>query len=147
MGHYVAVRGWIEVDVERLPRIKQLVQEFPKASGEGVLTPEQVRLYAQGWVLAEDGPNWTKYCFYGADIRREGLAWLLTQVRVIAQALHDEEEQPDEVVRRYDGVFFIDDDEGEMSLAWYIKDGEVLEHTQSPGVWKNSGQSLIMTNE
>src|SRR5881397_1026678 len=71
--------------IPKLARVKHLLQEFPNASGEGVLTPEQVRLYAQGWVLAEDSPNWTKYCFYGADIRREALAWLLAQVRVLAQ--------------------------------------------------------------
>jgi hypothetical protein len=132
MGHYVAVRGWIEVEAERLPCVKQLLQEFSSTAGEGVLTPEQVRLYAQGWVLAEDSPNWTKYCFYGADIRREGLAWLLAQVRMMARALRDDDAPQGDVVRRYNGVFFIDDDEGEMSVVWYIKEGEVIEHDQSP---------------
>jgi hypothetical protein len=66
-----------------------LLQEFPNAPGEGILAPEQVRLYAQGWGLAEDSPNWTRYCFYGGDIRREALASLLAQVCVLAQALQD----------------------------------------------------------
>ena len=130
MGHYVSVRGWIEVDPEKLPRVKYLLQEFPNTSGEGVLTPEQVRLYAQGWVLTEDSPNWTKYCFYGADIRREALSWLLEQVRVLAQALHDGDEPCGEAVQRCDGMLCIDDDEGDLSLVWYLKDGAVLERTQ-----------------
>ena len=29
MGHYVSVRGWIEVDPEKLARVKHLLQEFP----------------------------------------------------------------------------------------------------------------------
>lgn len=132
MGHYVSVRGWIEVGADILPRIKQLVQEFPHTSGDGVLTPEQVRLYAQGWVVAEDGPNWTRYCFYGADIRREGLACLHTQIRVIAKMLMEDEERQGDVASRYDGVFFVDDDEGETSLIWYVKDGEVTEKTHTP---------------
>jgi hypothetical protein len=94
------------------------------------LTPEQVRLYAQGWVLAEDSPNWTKYCFYGANIRREALAWLLAQVRVLAQTIHDEDEPRGDALQRYDGMLFIDDDEGDLSLVWYLKDGAVLERTQ-----------------
>ena len=134
MGHYVSVRGWIEVDTEKLPRVKHLLQEFPNTSGEGVLTPEQVRLYAQGWVLAEDSPNWTKYCFYGADIRREALAWLLAQVRVLAQTLHDGDELRGDAVQRYDGMLFIDDDEGDLSLVWYLKDGAVMERTQHHAV-------------
>ena len=44
MGHYVSVRGWIEVEPEKLARVKHLLLEFPNTSGEGVLTPEQVRL-------------------------------------------------------------------------------------------------------
>ena len=130
MGHYVSVRGWIEVDPEKLARVKHLLQEFPNTSGEGVLTPEQVRLYAQGWVLAEDSPNWTKYCFYGADIRREALAWLLAQVRVLAQTLHDGDEPCSEAAQRCDGMLCVDDDEGDLSLVWYLKEGVVLERTQ-----------------
>jgi hypothetical protein len=129
MGRYVSVRGWIEVDVDTLPRVKQLVQEFPNTPGDEILTPEQVRLYAQGWVIAEDGPNWTKYCFYGADIRQESLAYLLTQIRAIAQAVVEADERQREVAGRYQGVFFVDDDEDEISLVWYIKDGEIIEKT------------------
>lgn len=112
MGHYVSVRGWIEVDPERLPRVRHLLQEFSNTSGENVLTPEQVRLYTQGWVLAEDSPNWTKYCFYGADIRWEALGWLLAQVRVLAQTLHDGDEMDGDTAQRYDGMFCVDDEEG-----------------------------------
>src|SRR5712691_5684938 len=123
MGHYVSVRGWIEVEPEKLPRVKHLLQEFPNSPGEGILTPEQVRLYAQGWALAEDSPNWTKYCFYGADIRREALGWLLAQVRVLAQTLYDEDELHGDVVQRYDGILCIDDDEGDLSLMRYLYSG------------------------
>ncbi|MBM3224787.1 MAG: hypothetical protein FJZ47_13415 [Candidatus Tectomicrobia bacterium] len=131
MGHYVSVRGWIEIDPEKLPYVRHLLQEFPNASGENVLTPEQVRLYAQGWVLAEDSPNWTKYCFYGADIRREALAWLLAQVRMLAQTLHEGDEIGGDTAQRYDGMFCIDDDEGELSLVWYLKNGAVKEAAHS----------------
>ena len=134
MGQYVSVRGWIEVDPEKLPHVKHLLQEFLNFPGEGILTPEQVRLYAQGWVLAEDSPNWTKYCFYGADIRREALGWLLAQVRVLAQTLYDEDELHGDAVQRYDGILCIDDDEGDLSLVWYLKNGAVLERTQHHAV-------------
>ena len=35
MGHYVSVRGWIEVDTEKLPRVKHLLQEFPNTRRRG----------------------------------------------------------------------------------------------------------------
>jgi len=131
MGHYISVRGWLEVDADALPRVKQLIKEFPQISGDAILTPEQVKLYAQGWVVPAEGPNWTRYCFYGADLRREGLACLLAQIRRIGQALIEQEEQPGEVASRYNGVFFVDDDEGDMSLVWYVKDGEIIEKAQN----------------
>jgi hypothetical protein len=132
MGHYVSVRGWLEVDAAVLPRVKQLVQAFPSCAGESVLTPEQVRLYAQGWVLGADSHNWTTYCFYGADLRREALPCLLVQLRTLAQVVAEADARPGSGTPRYDGVFFVDDDEGELSVVWYVKSGEVIETTPTP---------------
>jgi hypothetical protein len=55
-------------------------------------------------------------------------------VRVLAQTLYDEDELHGDVVQRYDGMLFIDDDEGDLSLVWYLKDGAVLERTQHHAV-------------
>ena len=55
----------------------------------------------------------------------------LAQIRRIGQALIEQEEQPGEVASRYNGVFFVDDDEGDMSLVWYVKDGEIIEKAQN----------------
>ena len=133
MAHYVSVRGWIECDTAFLPRVKQLIKDFATRPGNGKVTSEQARLYSQGWIVSENAPNWTKYCFYGADIRLDALDFLRAQVQEIAEVLvSDDQDNPLGPDKSWMGIFYIDDDEGEISLMWYIKEGSITEKVRDP---------------
>ncbi|WP_416968897.1 hypothetical protein [Streptomyces sp. 4F14] len=106
MGVFVSVRGWLECDDRQL----EAVHEIVRAADEG--------FYSGGWSFPAP-INWTRYAFFGADLRVGELPWLLDQLRQIAE-LPASDADGDLVTG-----FFLTTHEEEGASQWQIRDGDL----------------------
>ncbi|WIN00456.1 hypothetical protein ACTOB_004165 [Actinoplanes oblitus] len=109
MGMYVSARGWIEIDAEQ------------RASAEEVLRRHEDGHYSGGWAFPAHPVNWTRYLFYGGDLREGQLPWLRAQLAELA-ALPAVDEDGD----RPRGLFLITDERG-GAVTWQIRDATLRE--------------------
>lgn len=78
------------------------------------LSKEQSLLYQKGWKLPDQPINWTSYIFYGADIKDYAMDYIGNQIKAMINIEED--------IR---GLFYINDDEGELSITWEIFDSKI----------------------
>jgi len=124
MGRYVSIRGWLELDDELTNEVKSAIEQSPTQSENFGVSPEDAEFYIKGWTIPSDYINWTRYIFYGADIRLQGLKFMKSLLEKIAQIQLADGGDIDFVT----GVFFIDDEgEDRLSLLWEIKEGQLIE--------------------
>ncbi|MFM9441499.1 hypothetical protein [Streptomyces acidiscabies] len=112
MGVFVSVRGWLECDDRQLAAVHDIV----RAADEG--------FYRGGWSFPAP-INWTRYAFFGADLRAGETPWLLDQLRQIAE-LPASDADGDLVTG-----FFLATHEVEGASQWQIRDGD-LHSTPAP---------------
>ncbi len=124
MGHFTSIRGWLELDEDMVPQVQKLVEAA--ASNTAISTTEQkaIQLYAQGWVFPTRHVNWTRYVFYGADVRTQHIGLLKDQLKAVSELVstlgNEFEDHPT-------GLFYVDDEDGATSLCWEIGDGQFRE--------------------
>lgn len=79
--------------------------------------------------------------FYGADIRIQGLRYFKRLLEELAasvrtrdeayiQLFKDEVSDEDEPVDYVTGVFYVDDEDGELQLIWKLEKGKLVEDLQ-----------------
>lgn len=107
VGVYVSIRGWIQCDDAQRELIKQVVSADPDD------------LYNRGWTYSS-GPSWTRYVFYGADIREQAVDWFLDQLCRIA-ALPASDDDNDRVC----GLFLASHEVDGM-VQWQVRNGQVI---------------------
>src|SRR3990167_6903551 len=99
MAYFYAVRGWLQVAQSEAD---QAIEALNRLRAE-LATDDQRQLYLKGWCWASEPINWTKYIFYGADVRYAGITLL--------------EELLDKLIKtagvEIDGYFKINDGEGD----------------------------------
>lgn len=108
MGAYVSVRGWLQCDDKQLTSVNERIassSDYP---------------YVGGWGFPQSPLSWTRYVFYGADIRESAINELLEFVKKIAQIPVSDADND-----RIRGLFFATHEVDGM-LEWNIRDGEVV---------------------
>lgn len=108
MGTYVSVRGWLECDETQLAAVHEIISAHHDDH------------YSHGWGSPRRHVNWSRYVFYGADIRESALEWFTGQVREIAR-IPASDEDGDRVL----GLFFVSH-EVDGTAEWQVRDGELL---------------------
>lgn len=130
MGRFVSVRGWLELSgvndelTLELLGLKRVVESIISEAENYGLTVEEAEFYMQGWIFPEQHINWTKYIFYGADIRLQYLNFIKATLQGIAQTVRVID---GEYVDYIKGMVFVDDEDSEVSLLWEIAEGQLME--------------------
>jgi hypothetical protein len=105
---YVSIRGWLECDDEQLAAIREIVS----TGGDD--------LYPGGWAFPRAPFNWTRYVFFGGDVRQETVVGFLGQLGEIARIPASDPDN-DLVL----GLFLASHEVDGMD-EWQIRDGQVL---------------------
>lgn len=124
MGTYAQVRGWFEVADELVPLITDIIQEIPFLAAKAQISADSIELYQHGWHIGEV-INWTRYIFFGADIRAYYLDFYKNIfIKIALLQVKDE----DNLLFIPEGLFYIDSEEGSgRSFTWTIKNGVLSE--------------------
>jgi hypothetical protein len=139
MGHYASVRGWLKLSEEMVPLVREAIEDTANIATLSETPLDTAEFYNRGWVFPVDHINWVSYIFYGADIRLYHLAYLREQLKAIAEKvklrddtfielLKDSTPNEDDLLDYPDGLFYVDDDDREVSLCWEITRGKFLEY-------------------
>ncbi|CAL9574115.1 hypothetical protein SUDANB120_04910 [Streptomyces sp. enrichment culture] len=107
MGVYVSVRGWLECDETQLAAIQEIISSHADDH------------YSHGWTTPRRQVNWTRYVFYGADIRESALDWFTDQLGEMAQIPASDEDG--DLVR---GLFLAGHEAG-GGTEWQVRDGRL----------------------
>ncbi|WP_367129344.1 hypothetical protein [Saccharothrix sp. HUAS TT1] len=116
MSRYANIRGFLDCDWEDFAVIRKIVAEVAAQHRDRVFSEEVLADYCSGWVFQPKVVNWVAHAFYGGSVKLVNEDLLLDQLRGIAAALPEIE-----------GVFYVDDDEGEKRLLWTVHNGTVVE--------------------
>jgi hypothetical protein len=114
LARYVNVRGFLDCDYSDLDEMRNIVARYRGKGAEFHLDDSIVDLYLAGWLFQEKEINWVAHAFFGASMKEAGADLVFDQVSRIAGALPETE-----------GLFFVDDEEGEISRRWHVADGRV----------------------
>ncbi len=119
MSRFISIRGWLETQFELVPQFELTVHAFDKKYSNYMLDENQSILYQKGWQFPVQAINWTSYIFYGADVKEIGEQYIKDQIM--------------EMLKISDGtrgLFYFDDDEGDLSAAWKIFDSKITEENR-----------------
>ncbi|MGW4688113.1 hypothetical protein ACWEPM_24920 [Streptomyces sp. NPDC004244] len=108
MGVYVSVRGWLECDEVQLATVQEIISSHADDH------------YSNGWSAPRQQVNWTRYVFYGADLRESALDWLMIQIREIARIPASDDDGD-----RIRGLFLASH-EVDGSTEWQVRDGQLV---------------------
>ncbi|MCY9784612.1 hypothetical protein KIK06_11990 [Nocardiopsis sp. EMB25] len=112
MGVYVAVRGWLECDEKQLVAVREVISSHEDGH------------HSHGWGLPRQHVNWTRYVFYGADVRASALDGLVEQMREIARIPASDDDGD-----RVTGLFLVSHEVDGMT-EWQLRNGRLV---VSPG--------------
>jgi hypothetical protein len=114
---YVAVRGWLEANLEQREAV------------EAVISDARRDPYSGGWSLPERPFYWGLFVFYGGDIKEPELPWLREQVKSMA-ALPPVDDDGDMPV----GLFVLSDERAAVGV-WEVRDGLVRDRPAPELSW------------
>jgi len=119
MAKYVSIRGWIECDDESLNCVLNVINKYENEYEKFYLKEEQSKHYQKGWVFSSVPTGWTRYIFFGADVKNYNVDFFTQQLREICQ-----------LKMEINGRFFLDSDEGcdESDVYIEIKDDNKVEN-------------------
>ncbi|PPK70469.1 hypothetical protein V5P93_000650 [Actinokineospora auranticolor] len=109
MGTYVSIRGWLECDDKQLVAIQEVISSHDDGD-----------FYSGGWGFPRKPFNWTRYVFYGGDIRESTVDWFLGQLGEIARIPASDEDN--DLVR---GLFHARHEVNGTS-EWQVRAGQVF---------------------
>lgn len=124
MGHYISIRGWVGCSQEQVPQVRTIMKSFVDRAKEYGLTREGAEMYNKGWTIPSEHINWTFYFFYGADIRIQYTEFIRDQIIAMTNEIVRYDEEFTDYIN---GIFDLEDDEGEVFLTWKTKEGEFFE--------------------
>lgn len=124
MGTYAQVHGWFEVSDELVPLIKDVIEEIPSLAAKAKTNAGSIELYQHGWHIGEV-INWTRYIFFGADIR----SYYIDFYKEIFSRIALLQVRDEDNLLIPEGLFYIDseDSANERSFVWVIKNGVLSE--------------------
>ncbi|WP_185899597.1 hypothetical protein [Streptomyces sp. WAC07061] len=108
MGSYVSVRGWLECDGAQLATVQKIISAHADDH------------YSNGWSTPRQHLNWTRYVFYGADIRESALEWFASQLREIAR-IPASDEDGDLLL----GLFLVSHEVNGIT-EWHVRGGRLI---------------------
>lgn len=108
MGVYVSVRGWLECDETQLVAVQGIISLYADDH------------YSSGWSTPRQQVNWTRYVFYGADIRVSALDWFMNQLREIARIPASDDDG--DLIRG----LFLAGHEVDGTTEWQVRDGRLV---------------------
>lgn len=108
MGVYVAVRGWLECDETQLATVQAIISSH---------TDDH---YSAAWSTPRQQVNWTRYIFYGADIRESALDWFMNQLREIARIPASDDDG--DLIRG----LFLASHEVDGTTEWQVREGQLV---------------------
>lgn len=115
MARFALVRGWLECSYEDVGRIRDIVFEHWRLSSQYGLAVETADLYRTGWIFPTSPINWVSVVFFGANIDQKAVGFIFDCISKIVDS---------EV--EVDGLFHVDDEDGENLRLWSIKNDELL---------------------
>jgi hypothetical protein len=125
MGKYVSISGSLLCSESQLPLIRTVIENF---SGENIflLPRDQIELYNQGWVFSKAQINWTKYVFYGADVRESAVDFVKAQIQAIMDNLvqSSTEGGTEELL---EGLFCLKNEDNLQFVLWIIANNKIIE--------------------
>jgi len=146
MGHFVSIRGWLELNDGMVPLVREIINDIAKTTALSKMPIDVAEFYNRGWVFPSDKINWTSYVFYGANIRLDHLEYLKTQLKLIAERVKrkddifielfkDSVSDEKNLLDYPTGLFYVDYEDREIFLRWEISKGEFIEFMrQSPEI-------------
>lgn len=115
MSKFVSIRGWVQTYYKITDSIESIVKKYDLRYQDYFLDKEQALLYQEGWKLpSHQCVNGIAYVFYGATIKDAGEDYIRDQILDILKLDDD-----------IDGLFYVNDDEGESSISWEIIDSKM----------------------
>ena len=118
MSRFVSIRGWIETYFEMSGEFESVVNSYELKYQKYFLKQEQVNLYQKGWKFPDQCINGISYIFYGATIKLEAEEYIKDQILDMLRL--------DDGDKDIQGLFYINDDEGEYSIIWEIIDSQII---------------------
>jgi hypothetical protein len=112
MGQFTQIRGWIEVSDDMIPAVEDVIANVPRIASSR--DSKAIALYQAGWHI---GPviNWTRYVFFGADVKSEYVDVYKEAISALASLRDADSEHPV-------GLFFVDVQDG-SPLSWRVFGG------------------------
>lgn len=114
MSKYVLIRGWIECTFDQIAEIRRVVSaaaEHAKLEGGA---PDLVDSCMRGWSYPEAPINWISLVLFGAQVNRVAVPFVRTMMEEVSK-----------IGGEVEGLFYVDDDEGDESLRWDISAGRI----------------------
>jgi len=120
MSKLTLVRGWLECSFDESKEMHSAILNLTAEARGKDIPSEILDLYMRGWVYPESPINWVSLVFFGAQVKSSAIPFIKEMVR-IASSVGDE----------INGLFYVDDDDGEGHLAWYVSSGSLEERQRS----------------
>ncbi|WP_363800457.1 hypothetical protein ABU614_10190 [Lysobacter firmicutimachus] len=114
MSRYVLIRGWIECTFDQVAEIRSVVNAVAEhAKLEGVAS-ELVDSCMKGWSYPEAPINWISLVLFGAQVNRVAVPLVRRMMEAVSK-----------IGCEVEGLFYVDDDEGDESLRWDVNEGRI----------------------
>jgi len=120
MSKFILIRGWLDCSYEDVGPIRDIVEEHWSTALDYGLSADSATLYSTGWMFPASPINWISVVSFGADVDQRATPFLYDALVKIAKAYPD-----------VDGVFHLDDEEGENPRKWTVCGGKVEEAGRS----------------
>ncbi|MFI6964950.1 hypothetical protein [Streptomyces sp. NPDC050149] len=114
MSRFYDVRGHLGCEFGDLDKIRNIVDAYVDRGEEFGLSDRIAQLYSSGWLYQQREINWVAHAFFGASVKAGGVDLVRHQIENIAR-----------LVTGIEGIFFVDDDEGERSECWKVTGGRL----------------------
>lgn len=121
MGHFTSVRGWLQIDRDMVDEVRSRIASFVQRASDYALSTDEAEFYVRGWVFQQEELNWSRYVFYGEDIRTYNVRFVEDLVRELGEQVSRE---VGGYTNRPRGVFHLDDEDEERTTVWVIGDGK-----------------------
>src|ERR1700712_3647928 len=103
MAKYISITGSLICSEAHIKIIKEVINSYENRNDEFALTKEEMNLYQSCWNFQNQAVNWSRYVFYGADIKSYALSLIKSQIETIFLSL--EANITDFYENKIDGIF------------------------------------------
>lgn len=115
MGKFVSVSGSLICNDNQFDLIKKIISSYDNS--RLTLSKEEINLYNSGWLFNHNEFNWSRYIFYGGDIKESGVDYIKSQVNEIITKLKLLDSEED---REIEGIFYFNPEDNDKYLIWKL---------------------------